>query len=89
MVVGDLFQLKPVIDSWIFKQSSGSGMEILSANIWKAQFLLFELLDIMRQEHDFQFASLLNRLREGTYSRADIDTLKLRIIRTGSPDYWQ
>ena len=65
ITVGDLFQLKPVFDKWIFENSK-SGYSALASNIWTQDFTLFELTDIMRQKDDRQFAELLNRLREET-----------------------
>jgi hypothetical protein len=49
---GDLFQLKPVKDSWIFSSghNSGSEVEILGPNLWKDLFSLFQLTEIMRQK---------------------------------------
>ena len=62
--VGDLFQLKPVFDKWIFENSQ-MGYNVLASNIWTEYFTLFELTEIMRQKDDKEFAELLNRLREG------------------------
>ena len=79
ITVGDLFQLKPVFDKWIFENSK-SGYSALASNIWTQDFTLFELTDIMRQKDDRQFAELLNRLREGNHTDADLDDLKERKI---------
>ena len=70
VTVGDLFQLKPVFDKWIFENSQ-SGCNEFATNIWTEYFTLFELTKIMRQKDDKEFAQLLNRLREG------ISTLKM------------
>lgn len=63
---GDLFQLKPARDAWIFSSgyNSGNDLEILGPNLWQDLFSLFELTEIMRQKDDLQFAQLLNRLRK-------------------------
>ena len=79
ITVGDLFQLKPVFDKCIFENSK-SGYSALASNIWTQDFTLFELTDIMRQKDDRQFAELLNRLREGNHTDADLDVLKERRI---------
>lgn len=67
---GDLFQLKPVFDSWIFASgySSGNDLEILAPNLWQDLFSVFELTEIMSQKEDIEFAQLLNRLRKGNQS---------------------
>ena len=67
ITVGDLFQLKPVFDKWIF-ENSVIGYSALASNIWTENFALFELTEIMRQKDDREFAELLNRLREGKHS---------------------
>ena len=80
IAVGDLFQLKPVFDNWIF-DNTNHGFGDLATNIWNEYFTLFELTEIMRQRDDKKFAELLNRLREGNHTQNDIDMLKERILR--------
>ncbi|KAL9974359.1 hypothetical protein ACROYT_G011383 [Oculina patagonica] len=63
ITVGDLFQLKPVFDKWIFENSL-QGYGCLSTNIWQEYFSMYELSEIMRQKDDKDFAELLNRVRE-------------------------
>lgn len=75
IAVGDLFQLKPVMDGWIFSQPLND-YDPLATNLWKEKFTVFELTDVMRQRDDREFALLLNRLREGCHSEKDIDILK-------------
>ena len=59
--VGDLFQLQPVMQQYIFIDISNS-YGPLATNLWKEHFTLFELTEIMRQKEDRIFAELLNRL---------------------------
>ena len=80
ITVGDLFQLKPVFDKWIFENTNDS-YSALATNIWKEYFTLFELREIMRQKDDKDFAELLNRLREGKHNQNDIKVLKERIVK--------
>ena len=61
ITVGDLFQLKPVFDRWIFENPNTSFVS-LGSNLWVDFFTLFELTDIMRQKDDKLFAELLNRI---------------------------
>ena len=88
ITVGDLFQLKPVFDKWIFENTNDS-YSALATNIWKEYFSLFELTEIMRQKDDKDFAELLNRLREGKHNQNDIKVLKERIlkIKPGEKNY--
>ena len=77
--IGDLYQLKPVMQGYIFEQLSeeyGS----LATNLWTEHFVIFEIDEIMRQKGDKEFAQLLNRLREGQQTKHDIEILKSRQI---------
>ena len=47
IAAGDLFQLKPVFDNWIFNNPN-HGYGDLATNIWNEYFTLFELTEIMR-----------------------------------------
>jgi ATP-dependent DNA helicase PIF1 len=60
LAVGDLFQLQPVCDRWIF-----SGENHIDPGIWGNYFRIYELTEIMRQKGDQRFVELLNRMREG------------------------
>ena len=47
--IGDLFQLKPVCDSYIFlNQKSAYGP--LATNLWQSNMNMYELPDMMRQK---------------------------------------
>ena len=65
LVIGDFFQLPPVRQSAIFTNLS-------LTDAWRL-FRLHELIDIVRQNGDPGFASLLNRMREGNETQDDID----------------
>ena len=84
--VGDLFQLKPVCDSFIFKNNC-TGYAPLATNLWQENAKMFELTTVMRQENGGQFAQLLNRMREGNLSEPDNDMLATRLIKADSEDY--
>lgn len=78
---GDLFQLKPVMDSRIFFQQR-KGLESIGTNLWQEYFTIFELNEIMRQKNDLEFAQLLNRTREGNQLvPRDIQTLQSRLLQ--------
>ena len=85
ITVGDLFQLMPIFDRWIFKNSE-TGCGSLAPNLWTEHFKMFELDEIMRQKGK-EFAQLLNRLREGKQTLQDIDLLKTRIVDPTSEEY--
>ena len=83
LAVGDLYQLKPVMDAWIFSQKfSSPQIACLAPNLWIEHFDFFELKVIMRQKDDQSFAELLNRLREGLYTENDLVQLQSRQVES-------
>ena len=81
--VGDLYQLRPVFDDFIFKQPRQNHHDsygILATNLWQTHFQMYQLRTIMRQRDSLDFAEMLNRLREGQHTEQDITLLKTRII---------
>ena len=62
IAVGDLYQLKPVGDKLICLDLE-MGASSLARNLWKELFTMYELVDILRQKDDLDFACLLNRIR--------------------------
>ena len=80
IAIGDLFQLQPVMDGYVFKDMDNSDYSILAPNLWQEHFKMFELREIMRQRESKHFAEMLNRLREGNHSTEDILKFKERII---------
>ena len=82
MLVGDLFQLKPVSGRWIFQRPSeqtGTGAPLFDS--WDS-FSLFELVEVLRT-HNRDWAELLNRVREDNATRKDIKWLQERDIPIG------
>ena len=49
IAIGDLFQLQPVMDGYIFKDLDNSEYSVLAPNLWQEHFKMFELHEIMRQ----------------------------------------
>ena len=81
ITIGDLFQLKPVMDGYIFNDvESLSSYNILAPNLWKRYFRMFELDEIMRQRESKEFAEVLNRFREGKHTCSDLQKLKERCV---------
>lgn len=77
IAIGDLYQLKPVFDGWIFEDLV-EGYGPRAQNLWCDLFKMFELFEFMRQKGDRDFAQLLNRMREGVHTDDDIELLKSR-----------
>ena len=60
--VGDLFQLQPVFDRYVFDFLE-TPYGPLACNLWNKYFRMSELQEIMRQKESKTFAQILNRLR--------------------------
>lgn len=75
LAVGDLLQLNPVGDQAVFKTPS-TGLEALAGSLWTHHFKLYELTDIVRQKGDPTFAQLLSRVRVGSMTTQDIESLE-------------
>ena len=87
IAIGDLFQLTPVMDSYVFKETQNLEYSILAPNSWQELFTMFELDEIMRQRDCKLFAEMLNRLREGKQTTQDIIKLKERLVENTSNNY--
>ncbi|CAC5393462.1 unnamed protein product [Mytilus coruscus] len=48
--------------------------------MWQDSFTLYELVTVMRQQEDGEFANLLNCLREGLQSESDITVLQSMVV---------
>ena len=86
IAIGDLFQLQPVFDGYVFETLKGS-YGALATNLWRKHFAMYELCQIMRQRESRLFAEILNRLREGKHTEEDITILKQRLICENDPNY--
>ena len=86
IAIGDLFQLEPVFDGYVFETLKGS-YGTLATNLWRKHFAMYELCQIMRQRESRLFAEILNRLREGKHTEEDIRILKQRLICENDPNY--
>ncbi len=60
-MIGDLYQVSSIQDSWIFK-SKTSSLNILGTNLWHENIKCYELKQVMRQ-NDINFINTLNRFR--------------------------
>ena len=82
IVLGDLYQLPPVKQQFVFKPVSDH-IARLYGSLWDC-FTFTELKIIMRQKEDMQFAQLLNRVRVNEQTADDVQLLQSR--QTGDAD---
>jgi ATP-dependent DNA helicase PIF1 len=88
LAVGDLYQLPPVLQPALFSIVSDSYAALYrSGSLWKDDFELFELDEIMRQRGDDQFTQLLCRVRVNACTEDDIDLLQSRVVKQDDPSY--
>ena len=84
IAIGDLFQLQPVFDGYVFNDIQDFEYSILSPNLWEKYFTMYELSEIMRQRESKIFAEILNRLREGKHTDNDVAKIKERCVNESS-----
>jgi hypothetical protein len=77
--VGELFQLKPVKDGYVFEDLK-SGFNALGGNLWADNVVMYELYEQMRQRDARVFADRLNRLREGEQTPENIAFFETLVI---------
>ena len=81
-----MYQLKPVGDKLICLDLE-KGASSLARNLWKELFKMYELVDIMRQKDDLDFAHLWNRLRLNKMTEEDKNKLQTRTVDCDTGDY--
>ena len=69
--VGDLYQLQPVTQSYIFIDIS-TEYGPLATNLWKKYFTIFELTEIMCQKDDDEWKQVLSKIRVCNHTSTDI-----------------
>ncbi|XP_061391279.1 uncharacterized protein LOC133326674 [Musca vetustissima] len=80
LVFGDLMQLSPVGDRWIFAAPTTDPYgTIYGTSTWD-KFKYFELTEIMRQREDRSFAIALNNMASGQMTNDDVSLLRQRIV---------
>lgn len=86
LAVGDLSQLPPVAQRPVFDTVSDS-IASMYGSLWKKNFRVLELHQIMRQKDDVEFANALNRIRLSKHTDDDIQLIKTRETCVSSPTY--
>ncbi|XP_011866730.1 PREDICTED: ATP-dependent DNA helicase PIF1-like, partial [Vollenhovia emeryi] len=83
LVVGDLYQLPPVMDTHIYLSSKSCTLSFLAENVLWNEFQYFELSEIMRQKGDKSFTIALNNLARCAMTANDIAIIKSRETKEG------
>ena len=72
VAVGDFRQLPPVRDQFIYEKNHLDGRPTISPSHWDDNFKIYYLSDKMRNQKDPVFASLCDRVGNGTYTNNDL-----------------
>ncbi|XP_011860233.1 PREDICTED: ATP-dependent DNA helicase pfh1-like, partial [Vollenhovia emeryi] len=85
LMVGDLYQLPPVMDTHIYLSPKSSTLTIsyFAENVLWSEFQYFELTEIMRQKEDKSFTIALNNLARCAMTENDIAIIKSRETKEG------
>ena len=86
VAVGDLYQLKPVEENYIFGPTKNIINDLMIGSLFDV-FECQELTELMRQKDDKAFGELLNRVRISKCTTNDIDILKSRCIEDVNDKY--
>ena len=75
LVIGDFLQLPPVKQLGVFIHTRKGTYKAFNGSLWQELFKLHELVEIVRQSSDPEFAQMLNRIREGEQTDDDLKQL--------------
>ena len=78
----DFFQLPPLKGLPVYS-SAESMKRFIALDLWR-QFQMVKLTEVMRQRGDFEFISLLNKIREGEIDDHVENSLKSRFLKEKS-----
>ena len=79
---GDFLQLPPVLDSWIFGNTTRQNRcDATAPNMWKLHFKMYELVQKMRSLEDPNFSALCDRIGTNTIDVDDELSLRHRIVQ--------
>lgn len=87
VVFGDILQIKPPKGSFVFEKPTSPKLQLSYAadNLW-TKFKVITLKTNHRQGEDKEYAELLNRIRTGDQTNADVQLLKTRCFDRMSKD---
>ena len=86
IAVGDLRQLPPVLDKYVYENNHLDGRPAISPSHWDEHFRIFYLTDKMRAQKDPEFANICDRVGNGKFTKEDIGYLKNCVRDTASED---
>ena len=85
LVVGDFLQLPPLNQKGVFLKPSKGSYRSFNGWLWE-KFQLHELVEIVPQSSDPEFAQLLDRAREG--QQIDNDVIQIKALANNDTATW-
>ena len=85
IAAGDLRQLPPVQDKYVFEWSNLDGRPSTAPSHWKDNFKIYHLTEKMRCPDDIPFAALCDRVGQNTITLEDEEFLRSRITTEDLP----
>ena len=79
IAIGDFYQMKPVMDGYIFK-NSGKCYTDLARNVCCDNFKIYSLTEIMHQKEEKKFCEILNHLHKGQCTEEDNKVFESHIV---------
>ena len=89
IAIGDFLQLPPVMQQGIYvktNQTQKGTYKALQPDLWEKHFKLHELIEIVRQSSDPEFAEMLNRIRIGNQTNDDV--MKIQALADTDTSDW-
>ena len=79
---GDLHQIPPISDRFIFEKSTIDGRPMCAPSHWLDNFRIFHLTEKMRSANDQQYGLICDRVGENTFTKEDELFFQSRIVET-------
>ena len=86
IAIGDFYQMKPVLDGYIFK-NSGKHYTALAPNVWCDNFKIYLLMETMHQKEEKKFCEILNCLHKAQCTEEDNRVFKSWIVKKDFQEY--
>ena len=80
LAVGDLRQLPPVLDEYIFEKCRADGRPALAPSHWNENFEISYLTQKMRCSNDLEFANICDRVGKNAINSEDEEFFNSRVI---------
>jgi ATP-dependent DNA helicase PIF1 len=81
IVIGDLYQLSPIMENYVFEINSHNALNHISRPYLWRLFSFFELTEVMRQ-NEIEYINALYNLARGALTKDDFNIFTSRVVTT-------